>query len=45
VVPQFIALLGDEEVRKLDPVEREIWERISSTLAIVDREGNPLFSI
>ena len=46
VVPQFIALLSDEgssDVRKLDPVEREIWERISSTLAIADREGNFLF--
>jgi len=46
VVPQFIALLSDEgnaDVRKLDAVEREIWERISSTLAIADREGNLLF--
>ena len=46
VVPQFIALLSGESssaIRKLDPVEREIWERISSALAIADREGEFLF--
>ncbi|KAF8957346.1 hypothetical protein BDZ97DRAFT_1846999 [Flammula alnicola] len=46
VVPQFIFLLGDEgannsaEGRKLDALEREIWERIYGTLAIADREAS-----
>jgi hypothetical protein len=42
VVPRFIALLseeGNQDSRKLEPIEKEIWERIYATLAIADREG------
>lgn len=41
VVPQFIFIFGNgnSDVKKLDPVEKEIWERVYSTIAIADREG------
>lgn len=43
VVPQFIFLFSDDsgsEGKKLDSVEREIWERVYSTIAIADREAS-----
>lgn len=42
VVPRFIFLFGDgtADARKLDALERDIWERIYGTIAIADREGN-----
>jgi len=43
VVPRFIALLSEEgnlDSRKLEPIEKEIWERIYATLAIADREAS-----
>jgi hypothetical protein len=41
VVPQFVFIFGDgtADARKLDALERDIWERIYGTIAIADREG------
>ncbi len=45
VVPQFIFIFGNgnPDAKKLDPVEKEIWERVYSTIAVADREGEPFY--
>ncbi|KAF9477885.1 hypothetical protein BDN70DRAFT_79649 [Pholiota conissans] len=42
VVPRIIFLLGDgaSDTRKLNPLERDIWERVYGTIAIADREAS-----
>ena len=43
VVPHFIFLFDESQVtQSVNPVDRELWERAFTTLAVADREGETL---
>ena len=44
VVPYFIFLFDDSQVpQPVNSADRVLWERIYTTLAVADREGEAIF--